>query len=96
MKAFGEPIVTFLWMADYQRPGYDALVAYITEHASELTGRHEAFYDRGIRGRYFGGALKKFFASDYEYANMPSSFVDTDLSVFFISDLLAIETSLSS
>ena len=68
VKAFGEPIVTFLWMCDYQRPGYDALVAYITEHASELTGRHEAFYDRGIRSRYYGGALKKYFASDYEYA----------------------------
>ena len=68
VKAFGEPIVTFLWKAEYERPGYDALVAYITEHASELNGRHEAFYDRGIRGRYFGGALKKFFASDYEYA----------------------------
>ena len=68
VKAFNEPIVTFLWMAEYQRPGYNALVAYITEHASELGGRHEAFYDRGIQGRYFGGALKKFFASDYEYA----------------------------
>lgn len=68
VKTFDEPIVTFLWKAEYERPGYDALVAYITEHASELGGRHEAFYDRGIRGRYFGGALKKYFASDYEYA----------------------------
>lgn len=68
VKAYDEPVVTFLWMAEYQRPGQKALLAYVQEHADGMAGHNEAFYTRGISGRYFGGALKHFMASDLEYA----------------------------
>ena len=68
VKAFGEPIVTFLWMAEYQRPGQTALISYVLEHKDGLQGRHEAFFKKGLGSRYLGGALAKFMATDEEYA----------------------------
>lgn len=67
VKAFDEPIVTFLWMADYGGSSKTALYNYVKEHPDGFKGRHEAFYTRQL-GSHLGGALPEFIADDREYA----------------------------
>jgi len=65
VKAFDEPIVTFLWMQDYGGASTDELWAYVQAHEKGFQGLHKPFF-RNIDG-YMGGALKDFIASDREY-----------------------------
>ena len=65
VKAFDEPIVTFLWMQDYGGASTDELWAYVKAHENGFQGAHKPFF-RNVDG-YMGGALKEFIASDREY-----------------------------
>lgn len=66
IAAFNEPIVTFIWMADYQYAGTTRLSDYVLAHPDGFNGRNSAFYSRRL-GSYLGGALPHFIESDREY-----------------------------
>ncbi len=59
------PLVTFLWMKEWDGASPEALKAYVHAHADGFQGHHPALY-RGV-DHYLGGALKPFVASDAEY-----------------------------
>ena len=67
VKNFDEPIVTFLWMAEYGGASKAALYDYVKTRPDGFKGRHEAFYTRQIGSRYLGGALPEFISDDHEY-----------------------------
>ena len=62
---FNFPLVTFLWMKEWDGASPEALKAYVHAHADGFQGHHPALY-RGV-DHYLGGALKPFIASDAEY-----------------------------
>ena len=65
VKALDEPIVTFLWMNDYQQAATDLLWAYVKENIGRFQGKNTPFY-RNISS-YLGGNLAQFIQSDKEY-----------------------------
>jgi hypothetical protein len=65
VKALDEPIVTFLWMNDYQNAATDVLWAYVQANIARFQGRNTPFY-RSI-GSYLGGNLAPFIQTDKEY-----------------------------
>ena len=62
---FDSPLVTFLWMKEWDGASSEALKAYIQAHSDGFRGHHPALY-RGV-DHYLSGALKPFIASDMEY-----------------------------
>ncbi|MBQ9195145.1 MAG: hypothetical protein IJ152_05795, partial [Bacteroidales bacterium] len=62
---FNSPLVTFLWMKEWDGASPEALKAYIHAHSDGFKGRHPALY-KGV-DHYLSGALKPFIASDAEY-----------------------------
>ena len=67
VEDFADPLVTFLWMGDWNGASSDARWAYVKDRTEAFrTGHNPALY-RGIGG-LMGGAMKDFVASDYEYA----------------------------
>ena len=62
---FNFPLVTFLWMKEWDGASPEALKAYVHAHPDGFDGHHPALY-RGV-DHYLGGALKPFIASDAEY-----------------------------
>jgi hypothetical protein len=65
VKALDQPIVTFLWMNDYQNSSTDWQWKYVKENIDRFQGRNTPFY-RNI-GTYLGGNLAPFILSDKEY-----------------------------
>ncbi len=65
VERFGEPIVTFLWMNDWQNSSSDYLWKYVKEHPDGFSGLHPALH-RNLYS-YLGGQLKSFIKSDKEY-----------------------------
>ena len=65
VKALDQPIVTFLWMNDYQNASTDWQWKYVRENIDRFQGRNTPFY-RNI-GTYLGGNLAPFILSDKEY-----------------------------
>jgi hypothetical protein len=63
IKAYDDPIVTFVWMDQYCFEGTDALKAFVKGKSFE--GRNEPFY-RGV-GSFLGGVLPHFIKDDAEY-----------------------------
>ncbi|MBQ9654179.1 MAG: hypothetical protein IJV32_08190 [Bacteroidales bacterium] len=63
VKAFGDPMVTFVWMDQYNGAGADALYRHIK--ANPVEGRTEPFF-RGV-GSFLGGALPHFITDNSEY-----------------------------
>ena len=63
---FDSPLITFLWMKEWDGASPDALKAYVKARLDQLGGHHPALY-RGV-DHYMSGALKPFIASDAEYA----------------------------
>ncbi len=65
VKSFDEPIVTVLWMSEYQNAATDYQWAYVRDNLDRFQGRNTPFY-RNI-GAYLGGSLAPFIRSDKEY-----------------------------
>ena len=65
VELFGEPIVTFLWMTDWQNASSDYLWKYVKEHPDGFSGLHRELH-RNLYS-YLGGQLKPFIQSDKEY-----------------------------
>ena len=63
IKAYNEPIVTFVWMDQYCYEGAQALKEFASKHSFE--GRNEPFY-RGVGG-FLAGVLPHFIENDAEY-----------------------------
>ena len=63
VKDFGDPMVTFVWMDQYNGAGADALYRHIK--ANPVEGRTEPFF-RGV-GSFLGGALPHFITDNSEY-----------------------------
>ena len=66
VEAFHDPLVTFLWMAEWKHESTDKLWAYVQARPDSLTGCNRALH-RGTEG-ILGGSLKPFIRSDREYA----------------------------
>ena len=66
VKAFDEPIVTFLWMADWRSMSTDDLWRYVQEHPDGFQGCNRALH-RGVDG-FLNGGLKPFIRTDKEYS----------------------------
>ncbi len=66
MAAFKEPIVTFLWMANWKSASSTDLWNYVRENADGFKGSHPAL-QRGVDG-FLNGSLKPFIRTDKEYA----------------------------
>jgi len=65
VESFDFPIVTVLWMDEYQHAPSDRQWAYVKEHLEGFQGKNTPFY-RGI-GSFLGGNLGGFVGSDKEY-----------------------------
>ncbi len=63
VKDFGDPMVTFVWMDQYNGASADALYRHIKENPVE--GRTEPFF-RGV-GSFLGGVLPHFITDNGEY-----------------------------
>ena len=66
VKAFDEPMVTYLWMSDQAGQSSDARWKYVTDRADAFRTGHNPALWRGIGG-LLGGAMTDFVATDYEY-----------------------------
>ena len=66
IKAFDEPMVTFLWMADWNSTSTDRLWEYYEENQKRFTGCNRALH-RGVDG-ILNGSLKPFIRNDKEWA----------------------------
>jgi len=66
VKEFDEPIVTFLWMAQWAYASHADLEAYVQAHPEGFQGCHRALH-RGVEG-YLNGSLAPFIRNDREYA----------------------------
>ena len=64
VKAFDEPIVTYLWLENYNNAATDYLWAYVKDHIEGFQGNNSAFY-RNLR--YLGGNLAPFIRTDKEF-----------------------------
>lgn len=70
VRKFGEPVVTFVWMAGNGKRA-DSLFRYVQEESKLLKNSHNnAFYGTGVQHRHTTCApfLSHFYANDYEYA----------------------------
>ena len=65
VKAFDEPIVTFLWMAHWEYASHDSMLAYVNEHADGFKGRHPYLYQDVS---FLSTGLRPFIRSDREFA----------------------------
>lgn len=65
VKAFDEPIVTFLWMQDQINASSERVWSYVQQHLDGFQGNHPALH-RNVEG-LLGGALQHFIGSDKEY-----------------------------
>ena len=61
---FQDPLITFLWMEEWDYARREQLMAYFKEHAEGFRGRHPAFYKNLY---YLGGTLPEFIRDDAEY-----------------------------
>ena len=66
VEAFGDPMVTYLWMGDFGNASSDERWAYVRNRADAFRAGHNPGLYRGIGG-LMGGAMRDFVASDYEY-----------------------------
>lgn len=66
VKAFDEPVVTFLWMASWESASVGQLWNYYKENEARLTGCHKALH-RGVES-ILNGSLTPFIRSDREWA----------------------------
>ena len=66
VKAFDEPVVTFLWMAEWNSTSTDRLWSYYKENQERFTGCNRALH-RGVDG-ILNGSLKPFIRDDKEWA----------------------------
>lgn len=70
VRKFGEPVVTFVWMAGNGKRA-DSLFRYVQEESKSLKNSHnKAFYSTGVRHLHttYAPFLSHFYANDYEYA----------------------------
>ncbi len=65
VEAFGDPIVSFLWMKDHASYTSDYIWHCVKKDIDKFQGCHPALH-RGVDS-YLGGALKRFIANDKEY-----------------------------
>ena len=65
VEAFGDPLVTFLWMAEWKSEPVDDLWAYVKANPDGFMGCNRSLH-RGVDG-VLGGSLKPFIRSDKEY-----------------------------
>ena len=65
VKAFDEPIVTFLWMNDWKNASTDELWAYVKAHPDGFKGCYRPLH-KGVDG-FLSGGLKPFIRTDREY-----------------------------
>ena len=65
VKRFDEPVVTFLWMRNWDHAPAEALWDFVQAHPEGFNGCHRAFY--GNLDRYLGGSLTPFVRNDREY-----------------------------
>lgn len=66
VQEFGDPLVTFLWMADWKSASTDNLWTYVQENPDGFQGCHPALH-RGVEG-FLNGSLKPFIRNDKEYS----------------------------
>ena len=66
VKAFDEPMVTYLWMSEYAGYSTDARWKYVRERSEAFRAGHNDALWRGIGG-LMGGAMTEFVKTDYEY-----------------------------
>lgn len=66
VKAFDEPVVTFLWMAHCDNASVTQLWDYYEENEERFTGCHRPLH-RGVDG-ILNGSLKPFIRNDREWA----------------------------
>ena len=66
IKAFDEPMVTYLWMSEQAGTSSDARWKFVRDRADAFRAGHNPALWRGIGG-LMGGAMKDFVATDYEY-----------------------------
>ena len=66
VEAFGEPMVTYLWMGEYGNASSDARWKYVRDRVDVFRSGHNSALWRNIGG-LMGGEMKGFVASDYEY-----------------------------
>ena len=66
VEVFADPLVTYLWMGDWNSASSDARWAYVKDRSEAFRAGHNKSLYRGIGG-LMGGAMKDFVASDYEY-----------------------------
>ena len=65
VKAFNHPMVTYLWMGEYNGSSSDEQWEFVKNRAKAFREGHNTPLYRGVNG--MGGVLKDFMASDYEY-----------------------------
>ena len=66
VKAFDDPVVTFLWMAEWNSTSTDNLWDYYNSNKDRFTGCNRALH-RGVDG-VLNGSMKPFIRSDKEWA----------------------------
>ena len=66
VKAFDDPVVTFLWMAEWNSTSTDKLWAYYKDNKDRFTGCNRPLH-RGVDG-VLNGSLKPFIRNDKEWA----------------------------
>ena len=66
MEAFNDPLVTFLWMAQWKYASNEEMKAYVLANPEGFQGCNRALH-RGVDG-YLNGSLKPFIRTDREYA----------------------------
>ena len=65
VAAFGEPIVTFRWMKEWDSATVQTLWDYVKAHPDGFNGHHPDFYT-GVSD-YLNGSLQPFIQNDHEY-----------------------------
>jgi len=65
VKAFDEPIVTFLWMQEWDGASHASLLAYVNEHPEGFKGCNQPLY-RNLY--YLNNGFRHFIRTDREYA----------------------------
>lgn len=66
VKAFDEPIVTFLWMKEWKYSSREDLLTFVEAHSKALEGRHNALHHGAER--ILDGCYRDFIRTDREYA----------------------------
>ena len=65
VKAFDEPIVTFLWMKEWKYSSREDMLAFVKEHSWDFFSSHPALH-HGVEG-ILNGNFRYFVRSDREY-----------------------------